>query len=56
MAFSTSRRGGVDEGEAWLKFDVIALATLTLAGPAVAAVEMTSRESVRPEAGESFTE
>jgi len=35
---------------------VIALAALTLAGLAVAAVEMTWRESVRPEAGETFTE
>jgi hypothetical protein len=56
MAFSTSRRGGVDEEAAWLWFDAIVLAAITLAGLAVAAVAITSRESVRPEAGESLTE
>ena len=56
MAFSTSRRGGVAEGLARSRFDVSALAAIILAGLAVAAVEITSRESVRPEEGEAFTE
>jgi hypothetical protein len=56
MAFSTSRLGGVDERLSWLLFDVSALAAIILAGLAVAAVEITSRESVRPEEGEAFTE
>jgi hypothetical protein len=56
MAFSTSRRGGEDAGGAWLLFDTAALAGLTLTGFAVAAVWITSRERVRPEAGESIME
>ena len=54
MAFSTSRRGA--EGGVWLLFDATALAGITLAGCAVAAAWITSRERVRPEAGESITE
>ena len=56
MAFSTSRRGGEGAGEAWLLFGATALAGITLTGCAVAAVWITSREKVRPEAGESITE